>query len=220
MAATNGEELSMTIMDELRGDPRLDASRITASCAGGHVVLRGAVRSLSEKCRAERIVRELAGVLSVTNEIEVRLTVGNYRTDEGLMHLTNEMLENHAMFPLEPPTATVRSGWVTLHGNVVSEIHKACAEEVVREIAGVRGITNEIAVVPAAPARGAKPSFEAALRRRPFIATDDLQVTVAGATMTLRGTVRSCVDHDDLLVLAARTRGIARVNDRLTVRAR
>lgn len=210
----------MTIMDELRGDPRLDASRITAVCAEGRVVLRGAVRSLSEKCRAERIVRELAGVVSVTNEIEVRLSIGNFRTDEGLLHLTNEMLENHAMFPVDPPCASVRRGWVTLHGIVVSEIHKASAEAIVRELAGVRGITNEIAVVPQKRPRNAKPSFEAALRRRPSIAADDLEISVSGATITLRGTVRSCVEHDDLLVLAARTRGIARVNDRLTVRAR
>lgn len=214
------EDFSMTIMDELSSDPRLDASRISAVCVAGHVILRGAVRSLSEKSRAEGIVRELDGIVSVINEIEVRLTVGSYRTDEALTHLTNEMLENHAMFVVDPPRATVHGGLVTLRGNVVSEIHKACAEEVVREIAGVRGITNEIEVVPLARARGAKPWFEAALRRRPFIATDDLQVSVSGATMTLRGTVRSCLDHDDLLVLAARTRGIARVNDRLTVRAR
>ncbi len=138
--------LRQAILDELRRAPSLDASRIVVSIGEREIVLDGVVRSYSEKCRAECIARELSTALEVVNAIEVRLSVGNYRTDAGLTHLTNEVLENYVVLSEEPPVAAVHDGWVTLRGVVTSDFRKKTAEAVVRELAGVRGITNEIRV--------------------------------------------------------------------------
>lgn len=138
--------LRRTILEELRRDPSVDASRIIVSIGEREIVLDGVVRSYSEKCRAESIARELSTALDVVNAIEVRLSVGNYRTDAALTHLTNEVLENYVVLSEEPPVAAVRDGWVTLRGLVTSDFRKKTAEAVVRELAGVRGITNEIRV--------------------------------------------------------------------------
>jgi osmotically-inducible protein OsmY len=97
-------------------------------------------------CRAESVARELSEPLDVRNAIEVRLSIGNYRSDAGLTHLTNEVLENYVVLSEEPPQAAVQNGWVTLRGIVTSDFRKKTAEAVVRELAGVRGITNEIQV--------------------------------------------------------------------------
>lgn len=140
------EALSRTILEKLNRDPAVDASRISVSIQGGEVILAGAVRSYSEKCRAERVARELSGSLAVRNAIEVRLSVGNYRSDAGLTHLTNEVLENYVPLGDEPPSAAVQNGWVTLRGTVTSDFRKKTAEAVVCELSGVRGITNEIQV--------------------------------------------------------------------------
>ncbi len=138
--------LRQAILDELRRAPSLDASRIVVSIGEREIVLDGVVRSYSEKCRAECIARELSTALEVVNAIAVRLSVGNYRTDAGLTHLTNEVLENYVVLSEEPPVAAVHDGWVTLRGVVTSDFRKKTAEAVVRELAGVRGITNEIRV--------------------------------------------------------------------------
>lgn len=140
------DSLSRTIQEELDRDPAVDASRIFVSVDGAVVTLGGAVRSYSERCRAESVVRELSGALDVRNAIEVRLSIGNYRSDAGLSHLTNEVLENYVVLSDEPPRAAVQNGWVTLRGIVTSDFRKKIAEAVVRELAGVRGITNEIQV--------------------------------------------------------------------------
>lgn len=140
------DALTRMILDELQRDPALDASRISVSVHSDEVILGGAVRSYSEKCRAESVARGLSGSLDVRNIIDVRLSIGNYRTDAGLTHLTNEVLENYVVLSDEPPSAAVRNGWVTLRGIVTSDFRKTIAEAVVRELAGVRGITNEIQV--------------------------------------------------------------------------
>jgi osmotically-inducible protein OsmY len=140
------DALSRTILEDLHRDPGLDASRIKVSIDGDEVILGGAVRSYSEKCRAESIACERSGTRLVSNTIEVRLSVGNYRTDAGLRHLTNEVLENYVVLSEEPPEAAVQNGWVTLRGIVTSDFRRKTAEAVVRELSGVRGITNEIQV--------------------------------------------------------------------------
>lgn len=138
--------MQQAILDELDRDPAVDASRISVSIDGGKVTLGGAVRSYSEKCRAETVARDLSGSLDVHNAIEVRLSIGNYRSDAGLARFTNEMLENYVMLSDEPPSVAVQNGWVILRGIVTSDFRKKTAEAVVRELSGVRGITNEIQV--------------------------------------------------------------------------
>ena|SRR5687768_9403932 len=140
-------DLARTYAEELNREPVLDASRVSVAVRDGVVTLRGAVRSYAEKCRAENIARALPGVRHVVNGLEVRLTVAHYRTDAGLTHLTNEVLENHVVLTGEPPRALVENGWVTLRGAVASEFQKITAESVIQWLSGVRGITNEIRVI-------------------------------------------------------------------------
>ena len=113
---------------------------------------------------------------------------------------------------------SARDGSVTLRGRVRSYSEKCCAESIVRDLAGIIGIINEIEVIPQSDAGQAKPAFEAALRRRASIAVEELLVDVSGMTMAVYGQVRSCAERDELITLASRTRGIARVDDHVTVR--
>ena len=143
---TMQDDLTRIYTEELHREPALDPSRVSVAFRDGVITLRGAVRTYAEKCRAESIARGLPGVRHVINGLEVRLTVGNYRTDAGLTHLTNEVLENHVVLSDEPPRALVQDGWVTLRGAVASEFQKITAESVIQWLSGVRGITNEIRV--------------------------------------------------------------------------
>jgi osmotically-inducible protein OsmY len=135
------------VVDAFRGDPRIDAGRIAiAASDGGTVVLNGVVGTLAEKRRAEEIAATLDGVTSVRNQLEVRLTIGDYRTDECLCRVTNDVIEALAGLPPERPHATVNNGWVTLVGRVRWRFQKRMIEDLLTQIAGIRGISNEIAV--------------------------------------------------------------------------
>jgi osmotically-inducible protein OsmY len=139
--------LQRTIVGKLRRDPTIDDARIQVSVLDGAAVLSGAVRTYAEKCRAESLVCRVRGVSSLRNDIDVRITIGDYRTDAALERVLRDLFEALAQLP-ERPAVTVRDGWVTLEGEVARVFQKTLVENAVRDIAGVRGITNQIAVVP------------------------------------------------------------------------
>lgn len=112
----------------------------------GLVSLDGFVRTYAEKCVIEDSVRRFRGVAAVQNALEVRLTIGDYRTDATLERVLSDILDSLARMPADRPRATVTNGWVTLEGTVPHAFQKQLVEAAVREVAGVRGITNAIAI--------------------------------------------------------------------------
>jgi osmotically-inducible protein OsmY len=211
------EDLVRAVSEELRWDPRMDTDRIRVSAEGRTITLSGAVRNYSVKCCAEKVAREIRGVVGVKNELEVRLTIGSYRTDAGLERLTSEILRNHTALCDPLPRVTIRDGWLTLDGVVTSDVQKRCAEEALRDVAGIRGITNGIVVTPPAGNHDAAETFEAAVRRRAVLTVRKLKVEVSGMTMAVYGEVASCAERDALIELAWRRSGIARVEDHVVV---
>lgn len=57
----------------------------------------------------------------------------------------------------------VQNGWITLSGNVEWQYQKLGAEQAVRKLSGVVGVTNFIAVSPAAQVSDIKSRTEQAL---------------------------------------------------------
>ena len=148
------QQLLESVLAELESDPRIDAGKI-AVLAGydGTVSLTGSVRSYAEKCWSEELVRRVPGVSAVANELVVRLTIGDYRTDAMLHRIVTDVLDALCAMPDVRPTVSVQDGWVTLIGAVDWPFQKQAAEESIRQIAGIRGITNDIRVEPRWPMR-------------------------------------------------------------------
>jgi osmotically-inducible protein OsmY len=205
------------IIDELRWDPAVEATRIEVHTSGGAVTLSGAVRTYAEKCHAQEVVKHMRGVTSVRNDLEVRITIGDYRTDATLTRVVGDVLESLAGYPEERPRAIVAAGWLTLEGTVAWAFQKCRAEEAVRSIAGIRGITNRIRVRPEDAELTNAELLTDALRRR-AIDVDAIAITATEGRIVLRGTVKSCVEHDELLDLAWCAAGVRAVEDHLVVR--
>jgi hypothetical protein len=136
------------ILEALMSDPRIDSGTIEIAACGETAVLQGRVHTYAEKCWAEELVRSQPGVSDVRNELEVRITIGDYRTDETLHRLVREVIDALCVMPDVRPQVAVRDGWLTLSGDVDWPFQKRGAEESVRQIAGIRGITNEIRIDP------------------------------------------------------------------------
>jgi len=217
MNGNQSSDLVRAVIEELRADPRVDAERIIVSADDHTIALHGVVRSYSERCHAQKIAREIRGVVDVKNDLEVRLTIGATRTDSGLERLTSEILQNHTALCDPLPRVTAHDGWLTLDGAVTSEVQKRCAEESLRDVAGIRGIINNIVVTPHGNGGDAAEAFEAAVERRAGLAVHELKVEVSGMTMSVYGKVGSCAERDALIELASRRRGIARVEDHIIV---
>jgi hypothetical protein len=73
-------------------------------------------------------------------------------------------LRAHAGVPDEKIKVIVSSGWVTLKGNVDWQYEKAAAENAIRYLIGVRGLTNNLKLVPRVSASDVKDKIEAAFR--------------------------------------------------------
>jgi hypothetical protein len=86
------------------------------------------------------------GVKAVANDISVRPRDGQKRTDTEIAEAALSALKWNAMVPNERLTITVNNGWLTLAGQVDWSYERVAAGRAVRDLSGVTGVTNSIAV--------------------------------------------------------------------------
>jgi osmotically-inducible protein OsmY len=137
------EEVGGKVIEALKSDEALEPSPITVTVQDGIVTLVGAVDSYTKKRHAEAIARDVDGVGSVVNQLEVVLPSSDQRADQEIARAAMLALE------LTVPRGvklSVDGGWVTLDGTVESQAQKDAAAGVVGRLVGVRGITNLIAI--------------------------------------------------------------------------
>lgn len=139
--------LAPLVVDTLRAQPGIDPGRLRFTISGdGIVTLEGIVHTYADKCMAEEALLRVPDICGVRNLLEVRLTVGDYRTDATLERVLRELIDSLARMPADRPRMSVNQGWVTLEGTVAHPFQKQLVANAVREVAGVVGITNQIAI--------------------------------------------------------------------------
>lgn len=217
---TNSTNLQHVVQEELEWEPSVDASQIgVAAIQSGVVTLTGTVATYAEKVSAERAAKRLSGVRAVANDIEVRPIGSMKRTDTDIAQAVLRALDWDIAVPHEKIKARVDDGWVTLEGEVVLQFQRAAAENAVRRLNGVRGVTNQIRlqVRPSAQPAEVKDRIEAALRRSAEIDARGIQVDAKDSMITLRGKVRTWAERDEAERAAWGAPGVLAVKDELTV---
>lgn len=219
---TNSTKLQHDVQEELEWEPSLDAAHIgVAATQPGVVTLTGTVATYAEKISADRAAKRVAGVRAVANDIEVR-PVGSFkRTDTDLAQSVLRALEWDIAVPDEKIKVRIDDGWVTLDGEVALQFQRAAAENAVRRLSGVRGVSNQIRlqVRPPVQPTQVKDRIEAALRRSAEVDARGIQVVAKESTVTLRGKVRSWAERDEAERAAWAAPGVLAVNDELIVAA-
>ena len=117
---------------------------IGVSVDEGVVTLRGNVGSYVEKVSAERVTLRVYGVKAVANDLSVRLVSGYERTDTEIARAAVATLKWNTMVPADRVTVTVANGWVTLNGTLDYYYQSAAAGRAVRDLTGVKGVSNTI----------------------------------------------------------------------------
>ena len=87
--------------------------------------------------------------------------------------------------------ATVAQGWVTLKGAADWDFERTAAHDAVCFIPGVKGVSNDITLKPAANPSAVKDQIEKAFVRNAELDAGTVKVAAAGGAVTLSGTVRS-----------------------------
>lgn len=205
------------VADELAFEPSVDASSIGVAAKDGVVTLTGRVGSYAEKVAAEQAAKRVVGVKALASEIEVELPALRKRNDADLAAAALNVLAWEDTVPQDAVTVQIEDGWVTLEGRVEWQFQRENAERAVRNLTGVRGITDLIEVVPRIKSAEVKDTIRKAFARNADLDANRVVVETHNGTVTLRGTVRSWAEHDDAERAAYSVPGVANVENLTTL---
>jgi osmotically-inducible protein OsmY len=213
----NNLELQKKVLEALDWEPSLDASRIGVAASGGVVTLTGQVQSFADRFSAERVVKQIAGVKGLANDLEVRLPVEATRSDTDLATAAVRALEWDVQVPHQKITLRVANGWLTLEGQVEWQFQRDAAVRAVHHLLGVRGVSNLITLTARVTPKDLKTRIETALRRNAELEARQIRVETKGGTVVLDGFVHSWAERDEAERAVWTAPGVLAVEDRLTV---
>jgi len=215
-------QLQQDVMNELKWEPTIQGAEIGVAVKDGVVTLSGNVDSYGKKWAADYTAKRVYGVKAVAEEIKVTLAGSYKRADKDIAKSATDILDWNILVPSHRVKVMVQDGWITLSGDVDWYYQKQHAEDVVRHLIGVVGVTNSITIKPPVPAVKAievKNKIEDALKRnaRLLLAAQKIQVEVSGSKVILRGNVGSWADRDEAAHAAWSAPGVWEVENKLTV---
>jgi hyperosmotically inducible protein len=236
------EELKAHVSTVLKRDEALSQSDIeVASVNEGVVVLAGEANTLSAHYRAIEDARAVPGVRQVASEIRSPDELGDAeiwdageRAGDDVKSAASDawittkvkvrLMAEPGLSPVGVSVDT-RAGVVTLFGSVASQDLKARATTQARGVAGVKGVENELQVVPEAVAKRVEANDEQVrtavreqLGAQDSLEDSDIDVAVENGVVRLTGTVASQGDRLTALTVARATTGVGSVIDGLELK--
>jgi osmotically-inducible protein OsmY len=217
MIMKNNEALQQDVQDAIKWEPLLRAAEIGVTANDGVITLTGTVDSYAKKTEAEEAAKNVAGVKAVVEKIEIKFG-GTWRKDDN--EIATEVvsaLRTNWDVPKDKVHVKVEQGWVSLSGDVQWAYQKEATKNAVKNLAGVKGVTNGITIKPEAKDAIEKEAIEQALLRNWAINDQDIHVKVSGNRVTLTGIVDSVYQRNEAGRLAWNAPGVYSVDNELVI---
>ena len=211
-------QIHEAVLQELKWDAHVDETDAGVEVDNGVVTLTGTVSSYAKKIAVQDAAHCVAGVLDVANDIQVKLPGSIVHTDTDIAQAVRRALEWDTLVAHENIRSTVANGWVTLEGTVPFWADRSYAEKAVRNLTGVRAVTDNLTIsAPKVAPETVRQSIEAALERRAEREAERIQVEVKDGTASLTGRVHNWSERQAVLGAAGYAPGVHNVVDHLRV---
>ena len=211
-------QLQQDVIAELKWEPLLREAEIGVAAKDGVITLTGTVDGFAKKSEAEDAAKKVAGVKAVVEKIEVKYPSSWAKKDDSdiATEIVNAFKWNWEV-PGDKLKARVEKGWVTLDGELEWNYQSDAAEEAVRNLVGVMGVSNNIKIKSRTEEVVEKAAIDSALKRNWSLSDQEIRVSVSGYTATLTGTVDSWYQKDEAGRLAWNAPGVWNVGNELVV---
>lgn len=211
------KQLQQDVLDELVFEPSVDAAEIGVSVENGVVILNGTVKTLAEKWTAQRVSQRVDGVRAVTDELIVKVAGDDLPTDPDIAQAAVHALDWNTAVPRKQIKVLVENGWVTLEGSVEYHFQKDAAESAMRNLKGVKGVHNMIAIKPNVSAGEVTRTIKRALHRAAQVDAEKISVEAHAGTVILRGNVRSLIEREEAERAAWSAPGVSNVQNYISI---
>ncbi|MEO8474976.1 MAG: BON domain-containing protein [Chryseolinea sp.] len=213
----NDKELRQDVIDAIRWEPLLSATEIGVEVKDGIVTLSGMVDSYVKKAEAEDAAKHVKGVVAVVEKIEIILLESALITDNDIAAEVVRALKWNWQVPPDKVSVIVEDGWVKLEGEFDWNFQRTAAHDVASKVIGVKGVFNDIKIIPASKNTVEALEIKNAIQRNWAINGEDIFVNVAGTQVTLSGTVSSWYQKEQAELIAWKAPGVWTVENELVV---
>jgi osmotically-inducible protein OsmY len=213
---SSDEDIKKSIIDTLYWDKQIDASNITVTVQDGEVVLAGTVPTYYANIVVFSDVWKVKGVRKVKNQIQVTYESPT-PTDKTIERNIRNSLKMNSSINTADVCLSVYSGRVTMTGYVATVWERLIAENIAADVWGVRGIKNEIVIVPSEKIHDeliAKQIVER-IRRDGNVDVDSVTVSVRDGVVTLSGRVPDWKARLAAFEAAMFTAGVTRIENNI-----
>ncbi|TYB79499.1 BON domain-containing protein [Bizionia myxarmorum] len=205
------------VLDELEWQPHIDETQIGVVVKDGIVTLSGTVDSYVKKREAENAAKSVLGVKAVAEDIQVRYSSGQKKSDTEIAAAAVNALKWNISVPENKVEVKVEDGWIYLTGEVMWEFEKNAAKKAVENLQSVKYVVNNITLKNTVDASNIKEKIKKAFERSADIDSKDITVKTDGHTMKLTGKVHSLKEKDDARRTAYYSPGVWTVDNELEV---
>jgi osmotically-inducible protein OsmY len=217
MSKIDDSEIRRKVLAELDWDPSIDASAVGVAVKDGVVTLSGSMASYWQKKEVERVVKRVTGVKAVAEDLTIKLPGTAARSDADIAQSVVSGLRFNVAVPPDRVQVMVENGWVTLEGEVEWQYQKSAAENAIKYLLGVKGVTNSIGIKPRVSVADVKAKIEGAFARRAQLDANQIRVESSDSKVILRGSVHSWDEKEQAEQAAWAAPGVTKVENNVMV---